>query len=715
MKIEIESIEVSAFRDIGLNQEIKMPGSGVCCIIGKNEDDGGSNASGKTSFITSVTVNLFGPDAVNIPTAKMKNRHLKSPARIQGVYRVDGEKLTVDRTIGGKLVVKFKDSTIEGKVEDVQSKLNEILKLTPDQFMTLTHKEQGGDKFFLLMKDSEKKEFLGSFFDVSPYEKAKDEADLLLKGASKKLSDVNVKMHLLAALKQEMENSLNVAEKELNSLKSEDEISKNEAFKNQLISIEQERSTLLSLLSDEAALKQSPEYKTAESSHYAVQQSNADIMANIDKQLEECDKQRSALLEKLVAPLEVPSNLTKVLTDIEEAIKVSDQLALSKNKLSQQAASFRSQIEYTLKKIIKNPEDSGKMNCNSCGQQLPNAESVKEHINKHNESLIAEARQIEAQMIECNDKNDLIVILSDVDRANLAKARDQILSEISLFKAQNSNSSINKEIEAINKTVAMLNSSKRSAANAIESSEKILASAINSVKLKITNSINSLSKDEYVAQKAIQDYQNKKEKAEKAFKEASDKIAKNMYEYMQCSSEKISLEIEQKVLETASYILSANGFLGYIFDGILEDLNKEINVNLKMIPNVRQYSLQFTPDKLVKSTGAVNKTINYEIKSGKDDIVFKTLSGGEQLGILIAVEEALDTVLSSRLGIQLGWKILDEQFSFIDENSKEAILNFYKSKDKLYLVVDHASEFNAAVDSQIIVRKRNGIAYVSVA
>jgi DNA repair exonuclease SbcCD ATPase subunit len=90
------------------------------------------------------------------------------------------------------------------------------------------------------------------------------------------------------------------------------------------------------------------------------------------------------------------------------------------------------------------------------------------------------------------------------------------------------------------------------------------------------------------------------------------------------------------------------------------------------------------------------------------------LSGGEKLGLIIAVDEALDTVLSNRLGVHVGWKILDEQFTWIDSNSKEAILEFFKSKsyNKSYFIVDHTSEFNAAVDSRIIVRKRNGIARV---
>jgi energy-coupling factor transporter ATP-binding protein EcfA2 len=57
---------------------------------------------------------------------------------------------------------------------------------------------------------------------------------------------------------------------------------------------------------------------------------------------------------------------------------------------------------------------------------------------------------------------------------------------------------------------------------------------------------------------------------------------------------------------------------------------------------------------------------------------------------------------------------LDEQFTWIDSNSKEAILEFYRSKshNKSYFIVDHASEFNAAVDSRILVRKKNGIAQV---
>src|SRR5665213_2606723 len=168
MKLELESMEIDGFRDLGPNQKVIFPRNSVSSILGKNDDDGGSNASGKTSFIMSVPVNIYGPKIVGIASADLKNWHLKQPARLVGRYLVDGESLVIDRTIGGKLLYCYKGSDwVTGGVEDVQKKINEILKITSEQFMALSHKPQEDSTSFLLKDDADKKDFLSSFFDVS--------------------------------------------------------------------------------------------------------------------------------------------------------------------------------------------------------------------------------------------------------------------------------------------------------------------------------------------------------------------------------------------------------------------------------------------------------------------------------------------------------------------------------------------------------------------
>jgi DNA repair exonuclease SbcCD ATPase subunit len=285
---------------------------------------------------------------------------------------------------------------------------------------------------------------------------------------------------------------------------------------------------------------------------------------------------------------------------------------------------------------------------------------------------------------------------------------------VAFFLAENNQERIKDTLKIITTALQHNSNSKKAMQNEVEASARSLAIVALAIKQEFTAELQVLKIRHMTLSREIENYEKALSTAKANFDISTGKLEELQKSILLLASQKLDLEIDQKVLEMSSYVLSKSGFFGYIFDGILDDLNKEININLKMIPNVRQYSLQFTPDKVAKTTGVVSKSITFEIKNGNREVAFKPLSGGEKLGLIIAVDEALDTVLSNRLGVHVGWKILDEQFTWIDSNSKEAILEFFKSKsyNKSYFIVDHTSEFNAAVDSRIIVRKRNGIAQV---
>src|ERR1035438_682644 len=110
MRIDFLDTTISAFRDIDANQRVVIPKNQVCATIGVNKDDGGSNASGKTPFVLSPYVNMYGPKIFDIPASDLKNFHLKMPARIVNTYAIDGVPLIIDRTLGGKLQFKYGDN-----------------------------------------------------------------------------------------------------------------------------------------------------------------------------------------------------------------------------------------------------------------------------------------------------------------------------------------------------------------------------------------------------------------------------------------------------------------------------------------------------------------------------------------------------------------------------------------------------------------------------
>lgn len=176
MRIALKKINISGFLDIDSDQEYVFEQNGMVGIFGKNTDTGSSNGAGKTSFITAIPAAIYGTSYIPHSVKDLKNRYLDVPARIVLEMELDGKPFIIDRTFGGSVKIKLGESDWEsGTAKDMQSRINDAIGLTPEQLMSLTLRSQGNFGGFLLMKDSEKKDFLSGFFDLDTLEKAHED------------------------------------------------------------------------------------------------------------------------------------------------------------------------------------------------------------------------------------------------------------------------------------------------------------------------------------------------------------------------------------------------------------------------------------------------------------------------------------------------------------------------------------------------------------
>ena len=77
------------------------------------------------------------------------------------------------------------------------------------------------------------------------------------------------------------------------------------------------------------------------------------------------------------------------------------------------------------------------------------------------------------------------------------------------------------------------------------------------------------------------------------------------------------------------------------------------------------------------------------------------------------MDYAIERIIKQRQGVSFSWKILDESFMWVDSTNKEQVLQeVLCDSEKTYLLVDHASEFNSALQNKIVIEKSNGIAKV---
>lgn len=705
MKNELKSVTVSSFQNLAENQQIKFDGPGMYGLIGKNEDDGGSNASGKSALTRAITVGAVGLGYVGITSSGLKNRKLGIAPNIIEEWNLSGKNVLIDRTIGGKLAVTVDGVDLTGKSDEIQTKLNALFGMSPEHLIHLTHKMQESFGGFLLMKDADKKDFLGSFFDTVKIDVASTKNDAELKKLSTKNVEnserLKVTLGQLASLKTEVD----VLTQKVAKYTSTEFISSVAAKKSELTHKELEldviqSTSLVALLEINADYqKMMGDLNQAKSALESF--ASADAQASIAQLSEE-----AANLEKSInSPISVPSEMMLKLSDIDGKLSALKAQQLTTSRLLAQKTAKEQEVAKLQAKAAALAPDT----CSTCGQSV-SIEIFKKIQDAANNEIVAVAfsiaeltRQLEHFSGDSSTESDL------------SGQKNSLLSDIASYRASQNKDHLKSALANVRSRIQLEISKRTELERAIHNT----TSSINFLRATLEQNYNlQLGKLSAELGSIKQDIQALEQEAISATQMLSGINVKYQEQASQVNT------LEQSISQTArellirnkvSEILSRNGFIGYIFDTILEEINSEVNENIKQIPVISRLSMYFTPDTTVKTTGAVNKNITYKIFDAGDEISFETLSGSEKESLLTATDVAVDTILCYRLGVDINYKILDEQFGWVDGDNKEHLLEFIKNKyrDKIVMIVDHGSELNAAIDKKIIITKQNGIATVS--
>lgn len=151
------------------------------------------------------------------------------------------------------------------------------------------------------------------------------------------------------------------------------------------------------------------------------------------------------------------------------------------------------------------------------------------------------------------------------------------------------------------------------------------------------------------------------------------------------------LESQLNAEKDFAAVLGRDGFLGAIFDEVLESISGFANTILASIPNTAHISVHF-------STENVNgkKTITpMFVVNGHETTRQSGLSGGMGASADLAVDLGVAAVVEQRLGKAPAWICLDETFNGMPRATKEAALEALQkvAQNKLVIVIDHGSEF----------------------
>ena len=704
MKIKLLSVNISNFQNIAENQQVDFAPQGIYSIIGKNLDEGGSNASGKSSFVRALTVGILGPSVIKLSNKEMKNRITGLPPRIITEMTVDEKYVKIDRVIGGKLSVSIDGVELTGKTEEIQQKLMDFLKISPEHFLHLTCKMQGDFGGFLMMKDSEKKEFLGSFFDTDKILAAEEKNSSALKELNLKSIGVSEKIKNVVATISEIQKNINDLNQKAEQFQSTEYLHKIAKLKSDLTEKELQLKHAKSLKVDDF-LNQDPNYvdllnkrKEAYERLMALEPEVAQLNQSLNDRIKQIDS-------VLSSPIQIPNRLVKAIEESDSKIKIYENFVLTINRLEAQKASLQEKEQALRSKIANMKPDV----CITCGQPINS-----DILAKIKSSIEAEIVEFSSRIKSINDEVESFQNkLKEYSIDQIKKAKEEALSEVAKIKAENSQEGLKNEKQMILSQLKS-NADKVSSLKAMLSSlDSSIMSMRNSAEKTFTLEIQKVEAEVASLQKEIKLKEIELENVKKLLNEAQEKNAKSLADLAEYEQEFSKISKEIKIRNAAAAVLSRSGFIGYLFDNVLEEINARLNDNIKLMPVISRLSVYFSPDKQAKTTGTVSKSIVYKIIDKDGEVSFESLSGSEKQCVILAVDAAVDEVLANRLGVDINYKILDEQFGWVDSVNKNFLIDFLEQKyyDKNIMIVDHGSELNAGLKS-ILVVKENGVATI---
>jgi len=161
-------------------------------------------------------------------------------------------------------------------------------------------------------------------------------------------------------------------------------------------------------------------------------------------------------------------------------------------------------------------------------------------------------------------------------------------------------------------------------------------------------------------------------------------------------------ERELQIVSASAKLLGRSGFMGSIFDEILNDIEVRTNDMLQHFPNASQFTVQISSTRTTKTKGTTKKEISVNISKGGVDVNLEDISGGQQSAIELCSDLAAAEAIRSRSGCSLRWICLDEVMDGLGPNEKSEVVDMIRKRVKgLVLMIEHATEIKASFDKTI--------------
>lgn len=682
MDTRLKSITLEGFRSFSDRTTISFPEKGLFNLKGVNHDSGGgSSGSGKSSLILGISYALgycpFPATELRSWDTEAMNVHLDLDA--------GGKKVAICRGDRNSLQVDLSRAVTASS--RIQEKLNEITGLSPELLAALTYRGQKKPGLFLSKTDSEKKEFLSSLLGLDKIEEAVESSKETIKKLEAELEILRVNLASLKIVSEPVKPVLQEGE-----------------------NLEQLEHTIQSLEKNIASLKRG----------------HIESIAKLDLEI-------GSQIETLNLKLAEARRETFVSQVTPDYIRLSKTLEEAKERV-------RRALEAESDKQDKQRQTLASLNATLNG--IKNAESRILRNSKEIEKIRSEIKKLNEQVCPTCDQ----FWMKAKDQSKLLEAKILVLTNEIEFDQEIVDSRADTEagIEAASKPIVQdpmiakllslqMNLQAQVAAEQqkMASGNELFIAQKNARVADLQNQINAL-KENYSAEEglylvSLQQMQEGLDKLQKRRHIASEVARANEaeairweYNFAEWTRKQDELnalrykiaEKEKKVNEEEDFVglIGREGFLGSIFDEILNEISNETNKLLAVVPNVSHVTLKFRSESFTQK-GTVKRTIVPVVNVNGNEVHWQAgLSGGMATSLEFAVDLAVSTVIGRRTGHSPKWLILDEIFEGLGTTEKEVCLTILKkhAEDKLVIVVDHMSEFQELFPNSITIHYQNG-------
>lgn len=643
-------------------------------VDGKNNNTGGSSGSGKSTVFMALEY-LLGVN--KRPATILQSRYTEEPLWVQGIFSSrNGETATVTRS---KSLIQFEKGEEKAKGIKAEELVDEMLGMPRDLFRKVIHKRQKEGGFFLSFTPQQMHDFLIDCIGLSTFKQKYKTTEDRLKFVCDKLGSMESGLaNGQSALSATQDAILSLGLAPVQDMHKEVILELKEKY-------------------DRSAVRFADVEKNCESSYREFSKNRPNITNReydgtareaLEKRTKEIEAAIDACFDKEFARqngIESRINAkTLECSKIVARIKSSERAKADAAALASEIKSIQSQL------------------CPTCSQGWATEEATKAldqklYTLKSLKALIVDGVKAEEENAALAD------LLADL-KTQLTPQNDPALPDLN-GELATVTGAILKEKQKAGELYEQQNAETRKLLDVFVTAQGELTMKH---KKEIDQARGQMDLDRRVLDVAVQklkSYDEAKNRFDKTHSELKAKEADLNERFTKLRNEMEELDSEQKKAEETLKALKT--YVSFRFDEALDDISEKATKIIRCIPNMSNATIQFEGTKENKD-GKVKEEVNAVISvDGEPGVPIKSLSGGEESALDLAVDLAVIDYIETRSGMGMNLFILDEPFNGLGTVEIEMALDVLKNSNtnKKLIIVDHNPEVKQMVQSRLVVER----------